>query len=275
MGLLDQIQSFAQGASNGVAGSLTGPVDGLAWLLRKAGVPVPQAPLGGSDWMRNVGLMQEPKERMAGLLGEGIGSALPAVIGAKAPQIARGLLSVADNIAAPTTLNKHAGVILFHGSNAGQPIRKVTNGGVFGGLFASPSENAAASHGRELYRMTVPDSAVMQGAGDVDWDAALKTANQTLAKGTSSDVAAELADMALYNKSAWNASIDEGEMLKALRASDVGEADWALQALRGQIAKSAGFRAVSMPDEHGMSYLVLPGATPRPFNEPAKALYHR
>ena len=44
MGLLDQAHSFAQGASNGVAGSLTGPVDGLAWLLRKAGVPVPQAP---------------------------------------------------------------------------------------------------------------------------------------------------------------------------------------------------------------------------------------
>ena len=79
MGLLDQAHSFAQGASNGVASSLTGPVDGLAWLLRQAGVPVPQAPLGGSDWMRNVGLMQEPKERMAGLLGEGIGSALPMV----------------------------------------------------------------------------------------------------------------------------------------------------------------------------------------------------
>lgn len=42
MGLLDQAHSFAQGASNGVASSLTGPVDGLAWLLRKAGVPVPQ-----------------------------------------------------------------------------------------------------------------------------------------------------------------------------------------------------------------------------------------
>ena len=116
MGLLDQAHSFAQGASNGVASSLTGPVDGLAWLLRKAGVPVPQAPLGGSDWMRNVGLMQEPKERMAGLLGEGIGSALPTVIAGKAPQIANGLLKMGDNLNAPRTLNPQTGAIVWHGS---------------------------------------------------------------------------------------------------------------------------------------------------------------
>jgi len=116
MGLLDQVHSFAQGASNGVAGSLTGPVDGLAWLLRKAGVPVPQAPLGGSDWMRNVGLMQEPKERMAGLLGEGIGSALPTVIAGKAPQIANGLLQMERNAMAPRTLNPQTGAIVWHGS---------------------------------------------------------------------------------------------------------------------------------------------------------------
>ncbi len=116
MGLLDQAHSFAQGASNGVAGSLTGPVDGLAWLLRKAGVPVPQAPLGGSDWMRSVGLMQEPKERMAGLLGEGIGSALPTVIAGKAPQIAGGLLQMERNAMAPRTLNPQTGAIVWHGS---------------------------------------------------------------------------------------------------------------------------------------------------------------
>ena len=116
MGLLDQAHSFAQGASNGVASSLTGPVDGLAWLLRKAGVPVPQAPLGGSDWMRNVGLMQEPKERMAGLLGEGIGSALPTVIAGKAPQIANGLLQMERNAMAPRTLNPQTGAIVWHGS---------------------------------------------------------------------------------------------------------------------------------------------------------------
>jgi hypothetical protein len=234
---------------------------------------MPDAPMGGSDWMRNNGLMQEPKERMAGLLGEGIGSALPTVIAGKAPQIAGGLLQMGDNLAAPRTLHSQSGTLLIHGSNSGQPIRQIKDSGVFGGLFASPSENSAASHGRELYRMTVPDDSVMHGAGDVDWDAALKTAKQTLAKGSSAETVEELADMALYSKSAWNASMDQDAMLAALRAQDVGEADWALQQLRGQIAKNAGFRAVSMPDEHGMSYLVFPGTKPRPFNESAKALY--
>ena len=66
--------------------------------------------------MRSVGLMQEPKERMAGLLGEGIGSALPTVIAGKAPQIANGLLQMERNAMAPRTLNPQTGAIVWHGS---------------------------------------------------------------------------------------------------------------------------------------------------------------
>jgi hypothetical protein len=60
--------------------------------------------------------MQEPKERMAGLLGEGIGSALPTVIAGKAPQIANGLLQMERNAMAPRTLNPQTGAIVWHGS---------------------------------------------------------------------------------------------------------------------------------------------------------------
>jgi len=144
MGLLDQAHSFAQGASNGVASSLTGPVDGLAWLLRKAGVPVPQAPLGGSDWMRNVGLMQEPKERMAGLLGEGIGSALPAVIAGRAPEIASGLLRMQDNAMAPRTLNLQSGVVKV-GDYAGSHRPMTREGG------ASGIEDLTSAFGEDIY----------------------------------------------------------------------------------------------------------------------------
>ena len=42
-GLLDDILGYgrdvAQGASNSIAGNVSAPVDGLAWLLRKAGIP--------------------------------------------------------------------------------------------------------------------------------------------------------------------------------------------------------------------------------------------
>lgn len=51
-GLMD----FLQSASNSAASNVSAPVDGLAWLLRKAGVPVPQNPLLGSDWMAEKGL---------------------------------------------------------------------------------------------------------------------------------------------------------------------------------------------------------------------------
>ena len=72
-------RDFLQSASNTAASNVTAPVDGLAWALRKAGVPVPQAPIGGSDWAQNAGLMAEPKNKtsLASLLGEGAGNTIP------------------------------------------------------------------------------------------------------------------------------------------------------------------------------------------------------
>lgn len=110
-GLLDYGRDFAQGASNSIASNVSAPVDGLAWLLRKAGVPVPSNPMGGSDWMAQQGLTREPQNRLAGLLGEAAGMTGPMLAAAKAPQIAGGLLGMADNAMAPQTLNKQAGVL--------------------------------------------------------------------------------------------------------------------------------------------------------------------
>jgi hypothetical protein len=91
-GLLD----FLQGASNSAASNVSAPVDGLAWLLRKAGLPIPANPVGGSDWMAEKGLTAQPKNRNMGLLGEAIGGVAPIVAAAKAPQIAKGLLALDD-----------------------------------------------------------------------------------------------------------------------------------------------------------------------------------
>ena len=71
-GLLD----FIQGASNAAASNVSAPVDGLAWLLRKAGIPIPDAPMGGSDWMAQKGLTR-PAEGNGGLLGEAAGNIIP------------------------------------------------------------------------------------------------------------------------------------------------------------------------------------------------------
>ena len=87
-GPLDQAKSFAQGMSNAAASNVSGPVDALAWLLRKTGLPIPQNPMGGSEWMEQNGLTERPNNRLAGLMGEGAGLSVPIVGFAKAPQIA-------------------------------------------------------------------------------------------------------------------------------------------------------------------------------------------
>jgi hypothetical protein len=115
-GLLD----FLQGASNSAAGAVSGPIDLINMGLLGAGLPMPAAPFGGSQWMREQGLMRDPQNRTAGLLGEAVGGVLPIVAAAKAPQIARGLLQAGDNLRAPNPMNTatrgQAGAIVYHGS---------------------------------------------------------------------------------------------------------------------------------------------------------------
>jgi hypothetical protein len=85
----------------------------LAWALRKAGVPV-GTPVGGTDWMRQQGLRRDVPQSAASLAGETVGLLSPMVAAAKAPQIAKGLLQVEANAAAPRTLRPEAGVYLVH-----------------------------------------------------------------------------------------------------------------------------------------------------------------
>lgn len=106
-GLLD----FLQSASNAAASNVSGPVDGIAWLLRKAGIPVNE-PVGGSAWMERQGLTRPVQQSAASLAGESVGLLAPIVAAAKAPQIAKGLLQVGENAAAPSLLNKQRGVFM-------------------------------------------------------------------------------------------------------------------------------------------------------------------
>jgi len=111
-GLMD----FLQSASNSAASNVSAPVDGLAWLLRKAGVPMPQNPLLGSDWMAEKGLTKPVVQSGASLMGETAGMLAPFLAAAKAPQIAKGLLQGADNLAAPRAMNPQTGAVVWHGS---------------------------------------------------------------------------------------------------------------------------------------------------------------
>jgi hypothetical protein len=91
--LASLLRDFAQGASNSAATNVAIPVDAIAWLLRKSGVNVPPNPVMGSDWMAEKGLTRDPKNKLAGLVGDMAGMVAPFAAAAKAPQIAKGLLA--------------------------------------------------------------------------------------------------------------------------------------------------------------------------------------
>jgi len=110
-GLLD----FLQSASNAVAGNVAGPVDLIGMGLNKIGVPVKE-PVGGSEWMKRKGLMRDVEQSPARVLGETAGLLGPAMVTQFAPQIAKGLLKVGENLAAPRKLNPQTGAIVWHGS---------------------------------------------------------------------------------------------------------------------------------------------------------------
>ena len=124
----------------------------------------------------------------------------------------------------------------YHGS--AKQVSAITSRGAFGGLFSSVDERAAASHGDVLHVIASPkpltDYALnyeVEGA----WEAAVKVcggdedrAEAVLSPGCECD-------------------------------SDDPEDGLELQRLRGVLAASLGFTSVEMRDEHGTTWLCLPG----------------
>jgi hypothetical protein len=111
MSLLD----FLQSASNAAAGNVSGPVDLVSTLLNKLGVPV-QNPVGGSEWMKQKGLMRDVPQSPSSLAGETFGLLSPIGVAAKAPQIAAAALKAQQNAAIPRQMNPQMGAIVYHGS---------------------------------------------------------------------------------------------------------------------------------------------------------------
>jgi hypothetical protein len=101
---------FLQSASNTAAGNVAGPVDLISSLLNRLGVPVQNA-VGGSDWMKQKGLMRDVQQSPSSLAGETFGLLGPLAAAAKAPQIASGLLRAGENAAVPRTMHLQRGAI--------------------------------------------------------------------------------------------------------------------------------------------------------------------
>lgn len=133
---------------------------------------------------------------------------------------------------------------LFHGSS-NEAITEIKANGMFGGLFATTSESAARSHGEVLYRIESPrhltDYALnyeIEGA----YEAALAIADGD-----------ERVAEAIMSKGC--------ESLDDCEPEDAAEQGWEFQRLRGKLAARLGYTSVEMLDEHGTTYLCLPGCS--------------
>ena len=152
--------------------------------------------------------------------------------------------------------------ILYHGTNIKlDRIKDATGGWVeFGGIFANDDLEVAESHGKFIYEMELPYSAILTQQ-ELDYHIDANRLEKILVNETGID---------LDNKDdldvLWKAVIDDepdidnsDRLIEILRPNgDVGVAGLEAQALRGKIAKTLGYKAVEMLDEHGKSYLVLP-----------------
>lgn len=160
------------------------------------------------------------------------------------------------------------GVTLYHGSpESGLTAVHDKISSLFGGVFASAIERSARSHGDNLYRTELPESSILTQR-DLDYDIAREDIEEALKQSMSrlSNADLEAAYQAVIDDQADR--IDGDELMRIFKEDDVGSASWEAQRIRGQVAKRLGYKAVEMNDEHGTSYLLLPGVKLSNTNEP-------
>lgn len=137
---------------------------------------------------------------------------------------------------------------LFHGSN--EVIGQITAGGFFGGLFASSDEHAAISHGGKLHRITSP-----RHLSDFELNYEIEGAYEIPLELANGDEA--IAD-AIMSK---GCEVPDGIDVSDFGCDDECEMGLEIQRLRGVVASRLGYTSVEMLDEHGTTYLCLPGCT--------------
>lgn len=141
-------------------------------------------------------------------------------------------------------------ITLYHGSIVG--VDKIDpHYGVFGpNLFFSPEKDAALSHGEKLYQIDVSEDDIIDRSSlfyEEDVESKL------------SDILNEIAEDYGVDIDTAMGLLDESEHIQDVENTydgDIGEADWELQVRAGEAAEKLGYKAISMEDEHGTSYMV-------------------
>lgn len=265
--LASLLRDFAQATSNSVASNAAVPVDVLAWLLRKGGVNVPPNPVMGSDWLAEKGFTREVKNKGAGLAGDIAGMVLPFAGVTKAPQIAKGLLGMGENLATPNAMKNASqrGAIVWHGSphkfDAFDSSKIGTGEGAqaYGhGLYLAESPDVAASYQKQLAStLSVDGKPIFKNGNIVNSTGNQKIDDLLLMNGgdiggASKNILSELKDLrahyATQPKMTAPAMVGvEDRIIKGVQ-SDLAE----LRGIRGKsdFSTDGSLYKVDLPDEH-------------------------
>lgn len=172
-----------------------------------------------------------------------------------------------DNNTGAAAAKSRDSLILYHGSNESD-LSAVGDrvGSTFGGIFASASRSTAESHGGHSYAIELDNRKVLTQYAleyEIEHDRVVAALREAMPRLADDDV--DVAYKAAIEDQSHK--VDDDELMRVFSEDTPGGASWEAQRIRGLVARKLGFQAVEMSDEHGTSYLVLPGAKLRPTHE--------
>lgn len=151
------------------------------------------------------------------------------------------------------TINKDAD-IFFHG--AVDPVDgDVIKEGYFHGMFYSSSRNSALGHGDRIYISEVNEDDIISAKSLAYEDGVYEIFQKKYG-----DDAELIYDLTTESRNIWNLNEEEKQKVyELLGCTDEAEADFMIQKEAALVADELGYKAVAVEDEHGTSYIILPG----------------
>lgn len=151
------------------------------------------------------------------------------------------------------TINKDAD-IFFHG--AVDPVDgDVIKEGYFHGMFYSSSRNSALGHGDRIYISEVNEDDIISAKSLAYEDGVYEIFEKKYG-----DDAELIYDLTTESRNIWNLNEEEKQKVyEQLGCTDEADADFMIQKEAALVADELGYKAVAVEDEHGTSYIILPG----------------
>lgn len=151
------------------------------------------------------------------------------------------------------TINKDAD-IFFHG--AVDPVEgDVIKEGYFHGMFYSSSRNSALGHGDRIYISEVNEDDIISAKSLAYEDGVYEIFQKKYG-----DDAELIYDLTTESRNIWNLNEEEKQKVyELLGCTDEADADFMIQKEAAFVADELGYKAVAVEDEHGTSYIILPG----------------